>query len=140
MSLDRFLHAQSEEQAYQRALQEIRQGKKQTHWMWFVFPQLRGLGSSPVSQHFGLDGMQETQDYLQHPILGPRLIGCCEALAGLPDPDPERIFGSVDALKLRSCLTLFSLAETDGGASIFGQLLERWYGEPDSLTVKLLNR
>jgi uncharacterized protein (DUF1810 family) len=122
----------------ERALAELRAGAKRGHWMWFVFPQLAGLGSSPTSRRYAIAGPQEAHAYLEDPVLGPRLVSCCEALLGLPaDASAEHVLGSVDALKLRSCATLF--AQAAPGQPVFERVLARFYaGDPDPVTVRLL--
>lgn len=133
--LHRFVAAQDGVSA--QVLQELRAGRKRTHWMWFVFPQLAGLGSSPTAQHFALRSLDEARAYLAHPVLGHRLRECCEALLASPTADAHAIFGSPDDLKLRSCLTLFSAAAP--GEPLFRQLLDRFYGGmPDPRTLQLL--
>lgn len=132
--LDRFIEAQ--QATYPAALRELRSGRKSSHWMWFVFPQLRGLGRSETSLFYGLEGLPEARAYLAHPVLGPRLRAACEALLRAPG-DADRILGAVDALKLRSSMTLFRRAVP--GDSLFDAVLERFYGgEPDPLTEALL--
>lgn len=133
MTLDRFVEAQ--QPIYDQALEELRQGDKRSHWMWFVFPQLAGLGRSPTSQHFGLAGRQEAVDYLDHPVLGARLRECALVLLGLDLSDPVDVLGTTDALKLRSSMTLFAAASDD---PVFGQVLEKYYEGPDPLTIELL--
>lgn len=123
MDLERFTAAQAD--IYDTALAELRAGRKRSHWIWFVFPQLRGLGHSPTAQFYGIEGLAEARAYLAHPVLGPRLTECAEALLAQPDDDPARVMGQVDALKLRSSATLFEAA---GGGGVFGRLLERFFG------------
>lgn len=106
--LERFLKAQ--EQVFDVALSELRSGQKSTHWMWFIFPQIRGLGTSGMSRKFGIDSLDEARDYLDHALLGTRLMDCMSVLWALEGSSARDIFGSVDALKLRSCLTLFAKA------------------------------
>ena len=134
--LERFLDAQSA--IYSTALGELRAGRKRSHWMWFVFPQLRGLGVSETSARFGIEGEPEARAYLAHPLLGPRLLECAQALIDLAgNPDAEEIFGELDALKLRSSMTLF--ASIAGPASPFSAVLERYFdGRPDPATVEIL--
>ena len=135
MDLSRFVTAQAG--VYATALEEIRRGRKRTHWMWFVFPQLRGLGVSPTAQHFGITGEAEARAYLEHPVLGPRLIECCEALLPHAGKSPESIFGYPDYLKLRSCMTLFAHVSETG--SVFHSVLEKFYdGKADEMTLELL--
>ncbi|MFN2537740.1 MAG: DUF1810 domain-containing protein [Mycobacteriales bacterium] len=137
MSLERFLEAQ--ERTYDQALTELRRGEKRSHWMWFVFPQLAGLGRSPTAERYGLAGAEEAAAYLAHPVLGTRLRECAHALLEHPGTDPVAILGLVDALKLRSSMTLFAeVAEDD---KVFARVLEQYYaGKPDELTLELLNQ
>jgi len=123
---------------HERAVQELRAGTKLSHWMWFEFPQLRGLGASPTARHFAIGGLAEARAYLSDPVLGPRLRECCEALLhGAPSGDPVAVLGSVDALKLRSSMTLFRHA--DPTEAVFGAVLERFYGGvADAATDRLL--
>ena len=132
--LDRFVKAQKG--VYSRALCEIQQGAKRSHWMWFIFPQLRGLGRSPTAVKFGIASLKEAQAYLLHPILGERLRECVKALEGLDRCDATAVFGDVDAMKLRSSLTLFTLA---GGGPVFEAAISRWFGAKDEQTRKLLS-
>ncbi|MFI7586141.1 DUF1810 domain-containing protein [Spongisporangium articulatum] len=123
--LNRFVEAQAGG-VFERAVAEVRAGEKRSHWMWFVFPQVAGLGMSATSRRYAISGRAEAVAYLAHPVLGRRLLECCEAVAGLPPgTSAERVFGSVDALKLRSCLTLF---ETVSAEPVFGRLLDRLFG------------
>jgi uncharacterized protein (DUF1810 family) len=116
--------------------EELRAGRKRSHWMWFVFPQLRGLGTSSTAQFYGLASLDEARAYLAHPVLGPRLLECCALMLAVPGRSAHEILGSPDDLKFRSCLTLFSLAAPD--EAVFRQGLERFYGgEPDPRTVAL---
>jgi uncharacterized protein (DUF1810 family) len=131
----RFLTAQAP--VYSTVLAEIRAGRKQTHWMWFVFPQLAALGRSERARHYGLSGLADAQAYFDHAILGARLVACVRALTYVHFRTAHEIFGSPDDLKLRSCLTLFSRAVPR--EPIFAQALEKYFnGEPDPLTVQLL--
>ena len=137
MDLDRFVTAQEGE--YERALAELRSGRKRSHWMWYVFPQIRGLGSSPTSRHFAIQGREEAAAYLAHPVLGPRLVACAEALLGIEGRSAREILGSPDDLKLRSCATLFAHVAPPG--SVFERLLARYFeGRPDPATLQLLER
>ena len=133
--LKRFVVAQAAD--YQRALEEIRTGRKRSHWMWYIFPQLAGLGSSPTSQRYAIKSLAEARAYLEHPVLGPRL---CEAVAevlAVEGRSAHEIFGSPDDLKLRSCATLF--AAVLPGDSVFQRLLDQYFaGEPDPRTVRLI--
>ncbi|MBC5782356.1 DUF1810 domain-containing protein [Ramlibacter sp. USB13] len=133
-ALARFVDAQAP--VMHEVLAELRAGRKRTHWMWFVFPQLRGLGMSATAQHFGIASLDEARAYLAHPVLGPRLKECCGLVLQVPQRSAHAILGSPDDLKLRSCLTLFSLA--DPGEPLFRQCLDRFYGgAPDPRTVAL---
>ena len=107
-SLDRFVKAQ--ERMYQVALKEIREGQKRSHWMWYIFPQLRGLGMSSISRYYGLEGIEEARAYLEHPVLSERLYNICDALLDHKDKPIRKIFGDIDAMKLKSSMTLFALA------------------------------
>ncbi|GAA0736673.1 DUF1810 domain-containing protein [Sphingomonas japonica] len=131
--LGRFVDAQAA--SYSEALAEITAGTKRSHWMWFIFPQLAGLGRSAMAQHYAIGSLAEARTYLAHPVLGPRLIACIEALAAIGDADAEKVFSPVDAVKLRSSLTLFALA---GGPPIVERELQRWCGGPDPATLDLL--
>src|SRR5262245_13808588 len=132
--LERFVDAQRS--TYDAALAELRAGRKQSHWMWFVFPQLRGLGRSETSRFYGLDGLGEARAYLAHPVLGPRLRAACDAILAAPG-NAVAILGSIDALKLRSCATLFGRAAPED--PVFPAVLERLYGgAPDPQTEALL--
>lgn len=134
-SLERFIVAQ--EHAYAMALREIRGGRKQTHWMWFIFPQLRGLGTSYRAFVYGIEGIDEARAYIEHPVLSSRLIEISEALLSLEETDPVRILGHVDAVKLRSSMTLFALISDDG--SVFYRVLDKLYGgQRDEKTLELL--
>lgn len=133
--LGRFVDAQRD--TFDRALDELRAGRKSSHWMWFVFPQLRGLGRSETSRFDGLDGLEEARAYLAHPALGPRLRAACEAILSAPG-DAEAILGPVDAMKLRSSATLFERAGS--GDPVFAAVLDRFFGgERDRLTLELLD-
>lgn len=121
---------------YETALDELRRGSKQSHWMWYIFPQIAGLGSSPMAQRYAIGSLAEAQAFLAHPVLGPRLRACVATLQALPaGASAARVFGSVDAMKLRSSLTLFAAA---GGGALFGAALDRWGGGPDPRTLALL--
>jgi uncharacterized protein (DUF1810 family) len=124
--LERFVGAQDDGGTYEAALAELRSGRKRSHWMWFVFPQVAGLGSSPLAQRFAISGLEEARAYLAHPVLGPRLVEAARVLTGLPGGDPVAVFGSVDALKLRSSMTLF--AHAADGEPVFAEVLARFYG------------
>ena len=124
--LERFVRAQDDGGTYEAAVAELRSGRKRSHWMWFVFPQVAGLGSSPMAQQFALSGMDEARAYLAHPVLGPRLAEAARVLTGLPGGDPIAVLGPVDALKLRSSMTLF--AHAAGGEPVFADVLAQYYG------------
>ena len=124
--LERFVRAQDDGRTYEAAVAELRSGRKRGHWMWFVFPQVAGLGSSPMAQQFALSGLDEARAYLAHPVLGPRLAEAARALTGLPGGDPVAVLGPVDALKLRSSMTLFARAA--GGEPVFADVLAQYYG------------
>ncbi|MDG6881802.1 DUF1810 domain-containing protein [Phocoenobacter uteri] len=119
-----FLEAQAH--YYERALQEIQQGKKRSHWMWFIFPQCQGLGKSKMAQQFAIENVTEAKNYLQHPILGQRLIAITTELLKHRDTDPLQILGFPDNLKLQSCMTLFSAVSTDEN-NVFKQVLDLFY-------------
>ncbi len=134
--LERFVCAQ--EGDYERALAEIRAGRKKSHWMWYIFPQIQGLGFSAMSQRYAIKSLAEARAYLNHPILGPRLMACAEALLSLEDRSSDEIFGYPDDMKLRSCATLFAAISPSG--SVFHRLLDRYFqGEPDPATLRLLS-
>ena len=134
--LSRFVEAQAPHLGDVRA--ELAAGRKRTHWMWFVFPQLRGLGHSQMAWHFGLQSRDEAAAYLAHPVLGARLRDGVERVLAIDGRSAHDIFGSPDDLKLRSCLTLFR--EIDGVGSVFGRALEKYFeGQPDAVTLQLLD-
>jgi uncharacterized protein (DUF1810 family) len=131
--LERFVNAQDAHGAYEHALEELRGGRKSSHWMWFVFPQIIGLGQSEFSRTFAISSVDEGEAYLHHPVLGPRLLECASILAEGSGSSAERIFGSVDAKKLRSSMTLFMRAAPH--EIVFGQVLDRYFdGIPDVAT------
>jgi uncharacterized protein (DUF1810 family) len=133
--LDRFVRAQ--ENDYAQALAEIRNCQKRSHWMWYIFPQLAGLGFSSTAQHFAIRGLDEARAYLAHPALGPRLRECAEAALGVEGRTAREIFGSPDDLKLRSCTTLF--AHVSPPDSVFHRVLDKYYqGVGDDKTIRLL--
>jgi uncharacterized protein (DUF1810 family) len=132
--LNRFVAAQAG--SYDTALAEISAGHKRSHWMWYVFPQLAGLGSSPMALRYAIGSLAEARAYLDHPLLGPRYAACVAALAALPDGATAReVFGDIDAMKLRSSLTLFAAARPD---ATLDAALARWCGERDARTLALL--
>jgi uncharacterized protein (DUF1810 family) len=133
--LDRFLRAQ--EGDYEQALAEIKRGQKRTHWMWYTFPQIDGLGRSPTAKYYAIKSTAEAMAYLEHPVLGPRLRECAEAVVGVEGRTATAIFGSPDDLKLRSCATLFASVAPPG--SVFDRLLGKYYGGTrDEQTLRLL--
>jgi uncharacterized protein (DUF1810 family) len=133
--LSRFVLAQQDDS--QQALAEIRSGKKRTHWMWYIFPQLDGLAFSSTSKYYAIKSIDEAKAYLEHPILGPRLLECAEAVVGVEGRSAREIFGSPDDLKLKSCATLFACVSPPG--SVFDRLMEKYYrGERDQKTLQLL--
>ncbi|HTE02474.1 MAG TPA: DUF1810 domain-containing protein [Mucilaginibacter sp.] len=135
--LKRFVDAQQRD--YEVALAEIKNGRKRGHWMWYVFPQIRGLGFSSTSQHYAIHDLNEAQSYLRHPILGQRLVEICKALLELDGSNAHLVFGSPDDLKLKSSMTLF--AAVPGSDLVFQQVLEKYYqGKMDIPTLTLLDR
>ncbi len=133
--LARFVEAQAAN--YDTALAEIRRGAKRSHWMWYIFPQIAGLGQSPMARRYALRSREEARAYLDHPVLGARLLACVAALQDLPETSAEVVFGGIDAIKLRSSLTLFVAAR---GSPLFEATLARWFGAPDQATLDLLAR
>jgi uncharacterized protein (DUF1810 family) len=137
--LDRFVAAQDSGGSYASAVAELRRGRKTGHWIWFVFPQVRGLGQSPTSVFYSISSLAEAKAYLAHPVLGPRLLGCAGLVAAAASGSAERIFGGLDAMKLRSSMTLFHRA--DPGEPVFAEVLDRHFGgQPDPATDDLLGR
>jgi uncharacterized protein (DUF1810 family) len=133
--LARFVAAQ--QATFPQALAELRAGRKRSHWIWFVLPQLDGLGSSPMAKRYAIRSLAEARAYLQHPVLGPRLLACFEALLALAGRSAHAIMGSPDDMKLKSCATLFEQA--DPTRPEFGRLLDKYYGgERDPATLRLL--
>ncbi len=132
---DHFVKAQ--EPVYGQVLLELAEGRKQTHWMWFVFPQLRGLGHSAAAERYALDSVAQAERYLAHEILGPRLVGCTRLVLAIPNPDPQAIFGYPDWMKFRSSMTLFS--QCSHGREAFSEAIARCFsGAPDETTLRLL--
>jgi len=132
--LERFVAAQDSGGTYQRAVAELRAGAKVSHWMWFVFPQVAGLGMSAMSREYAIAGLAEARAYLSHPVLGPRLLECAGILAGTEGKSAEAILGPVDAVKLRSSMTLFGAADPD--QPVFGTVLRKYFGGlPDEATL-----
>jgi uncharacterized protein (DUF1810 family) len=136
LDLERFVEAQDADGTYERVLEELAAGHKASHWMWFIFPQVVGLGRSPTARHFALASTAEAAAYLDHPVLGPRLLRCADLVAAA-QPGAERIFGPLDAMKLRSSMTLFWRARPT--EPTFERVLDRHFGgQPDPATVLLL--
>jgi len=134
--LDRFVSAQRE--TYARALDEVRRGRKRSHWIWYIFPQAAGLGHSPMSQRYAIGSPGEAEAFLNHPVLGTRYRECVSALQALNETSAEAVFGAIDAIKLRSSLTLF--AEVSG-EPLFAAALDKWFGgQRDEATLHLLGR
>lgn len=132
--LNRFISAQ--ERSYDAALREIKAGRKRTHWMWYIFPQIAGLGFSSTAQFYAISSMQEAKDYYAHPVLGKRLVEISEALLALDTSDAGAVMGYPDDLKLRSSMTLFFEATGD---AVFQRVLDKFYsGKPDSKTLSIL--
>ena len=135
-ALERFVKAQTN--TYEVAMSEIKNGRKHTHWMWFIFPQLRGLGMSSISRYYGLENFDEANAYLAHPVLSGRLYEICSELLKHKDKTALEIFGDIDEMKLKSSMTLFALTNED--YTIFDEVLEHFFGgEMDEVTVKLIN-
>ena len=134
--LVRFTAAQDSGGTYRRALAELRAGRKVSHWMWFVFPQIAGLGRSAMAQAYAISSLDEARAYLADPVLGPRLLECAEAVLEHPDRSAEQIMGGIDALKLRSSMTLFGAA--DPAQPVFRQVLDAFFDGPDQATLGLI--
>lgn len=134
--LDRFLQAQ--EPVWLRIQHELRAGRKRTHWMWFVFPQFKGLGRSEMADRYAIQSVAEAKAYLAHPVLGSRLRECCHTLLGLEISSASAVFGTPDDLKLRSCMTLFNSVSDD--EQVFQDVLQKFFdGQADALTKDLLH-
>jgi uncharacterized protein (DUF1810 family) len=135
--LQRFVDAQNSGGVFERAAEELRRGRKESHWMWFVFPQLAGLGHSPMAQRYAISGLAEARAYLHHPVLGLRLVNASQILTELPGGDAGAIFGSIDAQKLHSSMTLF--AEADPLQPVFDDVLTQYFdGVGDKVTISRL--
>lgn len=135
-NLDRFIQAQGH--SYETALSEIKNGFKRTHWMWYIFPQLKELGRSSTAKYYGIEDLEEAKIYLAHPVLGTRLKEISEALLKLETNDPYRVMGDIDGLKLCSSMTLF--AEVEGYDSVFGKVIDKYYGgKRDVNTIHILH-
>lgn len=136
-NLNRFVVAQ--EQCFDKALDEVRNGRKETHWMWFIFPQIIGLGLSDTAMYYSIESIGEAKLYLEHEVLGPRLVQITKALLALETDDPVEIFGDVDALKLNSCMTLFDYITDD--ENIFNDVIDKFYdGVKDEKTLQLIRK
>jgi uncharacterized protein (DUF1810 family) len=135
--LSRFVEAQ--DKVYARALAELKSGRKRSHWIWFVFPQIEGLGFSSTTQYYSIKSLEEARQYLDHPLLGKRLRECAETILALQGLSASTIFGYPDDLKLKSSMTLFAAAAE--GQSVFSRVLEKYYqGNPDQSTLAILER
>jgi len=135
LSLERYIKAQAP--IYARALAELKAGHKQSHWMWYVFPQIAGLGHSAISHAYAIQSLEEAREYLAHPVLGARLRECCQAVMTVEGKTAHEIFGSPDDVKFRSCLTLFARAAPN--ETLFTDLLDKYFdGEADELTLQKL--
>ena len=134
-NLQRFVDAQSS--VFEQVCSELRQGQKRTHWMWFIFPQMKGLGRSASAAYYGIGSLEEAAAYLRHPVLGPRLVECTQLVNKVEDRSIREILGSPDDLKFRSSMTLFARAAEDD--TVFRTALKKYFGgEPDRLTLELL--
>ncbi|MEW6357208.1 MAG: DUF1810 domain-containing protein [Planctomycetota bacterium] len=138
-TFDSIRFTKAQEGVYDRALAELRAGRKRSHWMWFIFPQIEGLGHSSTSRYYAIKSLEEARQYLNHPVLGPRLLECAEAVLAIEGRSVAEIFGYPDDLKLRSCMTLFAQAAEAG--SVFVRVLDKYFhGEQDSRTLDLLEK
>ena len=136
-NLVRFLEAQN--QMYLTAFAEVKSGTKKSHWMWFIFPQVKGLGKSETARYYGINGRSEATAYLNHPVLGKHLIEISKALLAIEGKTAHHVFGTPDDLKLRSCMTLFATVENSN--PVFSQVLDKYFdGQPDALTLSILQR
>lgn len=137
MNLDRFVSAQ--EHCYERALEEVKSGRKESHWMWFIFPQILGLGMSDTAIFYSINDIGEAKLYLEHEVLGPRLVEITKELLKLDTDDPVDVFGDIDALKLNSCMTLFDYVSDD--ENVFSEVIEKFYnGQKDEKTLQLIKK
>jgi len=132
MDLERFVKAQDSGGTYHQAVRELSNGRKTSHWMWFIFPQIAGLGRSAMAQAFAISDLAEAQAYLRHPMLGPRLVECAGIVASHRGLTAEQIFGGIDSIKLRSSMTLF--AHADPEQPVFRQVIDQYYDGPDPET------
>lgn len=132
--IQRFIEAQK--RSYDTALEEIKRGKKRSHWMWYIFPQMKGLGHSSTAQYYGIENRKEAEEYLAHPILGSRLLEISKELLKLESNDPRAVMGEPDNWKLKSCMTLFEIVSNE---PVFGQVLDKFFGgKRDKTTVEML--
>lgn len=132
--IQRFVEAQKH--SYDTALEEIKRGKKRSHWMWYIFPQMKGIGYSSTAQYYGIENRKEAEEYLAHPILGSRLLEISKELLKLESNDPRAVMGDPDNWKLKSCMTLFEIVSNE---PVFGQVLDKFFGgEQDKVTVEML--
>jgi uncharacterized protein (DUF1810 family) len=136
MDLERFVSAQDSGGTYQQAVTELRKGRKTSHWMWFIFPQIAGLGRSAMAQAYAISDLAEAQAYLKHPVLGQRLVECAEIVASHHGLTAEQIFGGIDSIKLRSSMTLF--AHADPEQAIFREVIDQYFAGPDPETERRL--
>jgi len=136
MDLERFVKAQDSGGTYHQAVRELRNGRKTSHWMWFIFPQIADLGRSAMAQAFAISDLAEAQAYLRHPMLGPRLVECAGIVASHRGLTAEQIFGGIDSIKLRSSMTLF--AHADPEQPVFRQVIDQYYDGPDPETERRL--
>ncbi len=134
--LKRFISAQ--EGVYERVLSELKMGRKRTHWMWYIFPQIDGLGSSPTAKLYAIKSMEEAQAYLEHPVLGARLLECTETVLAIKEASADEIFGYPDNMKLKSCMTLFAVVS--GPGYVFKHVIEKYFdGQRDEATLQILD-
>jgi uncharacterized protein (DUF1810 family) len=136
MDLERFVSAQDSGGTYQQAVTELRKGRKTSHWMWFIFPQIAGLGRSAMAQAYAISDLAQAQAYLRHPVLGQRLVECAEIVASHHGLTAEQIFGGIDSIKLRSSMTLF--AHADPEQAIFREVIDQYFAGPDPETERRL--
>jgi uncharacterized protein (DUF1810 family) len=137
VDLQRFVAAQDKGEIYDRAIDELRRGRKQSHWMWYVFPQIGGLGSSQMAEKYAISSLAEATAYVAHPVLGPRLVAAAKELTSIDSHDPVQVVGAVDSLKLRSSMTLFEKAAPQ--EPVFSQVLGQYYGgRRDEATLERL--
>jgi len=136
-NLNRFVDAQQRD--YATALAEIKQGRKRSHWMWYIFPQIKGLGNSEMAKHYAIADLQEADEFLHHPVLGQQLIAICNELLKVQNNDVGKIFGSPDDMKLRSSMTLF--ASVPNAPAVFSAILQKYFGgKMDKLTLQMMGK